>query len=150
MASSKTLEIEKSVTTAAPARAVIDLILDPATWPRWQNEIVSSMGPAPLKEGDVVAGRAQMLGFNVDGQSVTTAVGAGTYSQEVVVGVGMQISYRIASNPNGTVVTHSLTSELPAGALGRVLSFFLARRLKRMQRDLLEELRTQAEASVST
>lgn len=150
MGTSRTFEISRSVATAAPAQAVIDLILDPATWPRWQNEIVSATGPAPLREGNVVAGRAQMLGFNVDGQSVTTEVGAGTYSQEVVVGVGMQISYRIASNPDGTVVTHSLTSALPAGPLGRVLSFFLARRLKRMQAGLLEELRTQAEASVPT
>jgi hypothetical protein len=64
-----------------------------------------------------------------------------------VVGVGMRIRYRIEETANGTIVTHQLVSELPAGRLGVLLSFFLRRRLQRMQRMLLEELVGQAEAS---
>lgn len=125
----------------------MDLILQPGTWPRWQREITSALGPAKLAPGDVVDGRAEMLGFEVDGQSVTTEVGDDTYSQQVVVGVGMQIRYELKQGPSGTVVTHTLVSQLPQGALGRVLSFFLARRLKKMQRELLQNLAVQAEAS---
>ena len=88
-----------------------------------------------------------MMGFDVDGQSVTTEVAERAYQQDVVVGVGMQIRYEVGPSPDGgTVIRHRLTSQLPEGALGRMLSFFLTRRLKKMQRDLLERLAAQLEA----
>lgn len=122
------------------------LILDPSTWPEWQSEIRSSTGPAPLTPNDVVDGRARMLGFDVDGQSVTVHVSKDSYEQSVVVGVGMHITYTLESTPEGTKVEHSLASQLPAGLMGRVLSFFLARRLRKMQKGLLQTLKKRAES----
>lgn len=127
----------------------MQLILDPETWPSWQSEIVQADGPAPLGPNDVVQGRAEMLGFNVDGQSITRSVDDLAYEQDVVVGVGMRIEYRLRPTADGVEVTHSLTSLLPDGVMGRILSFFLARRLRRMQKELLERLTAQAEASSS-
>jgi hypothetical protein len=74
-------------------------------------------------------------------------VAAGSYKQDVVVGVGMRISYSLRVTPRGTQITHTLASDLPEGKLGRVLSFFLARRLKKMQRELLANLARQADGS---
>jgi hypothetical protein len=59
----------------------------------------------------------------------------------------MRILYTVTETPEGSKVTHRLVSELPAGTLGVLLSFFLRRRLQKMQRTLLEELVAQAEAS---
>lgn len=145
--STKRFEITRSITTDAPQSEVIALILDPSTWPEWQSEIRSSKGPAPLTPNDVVDGRARMLGFDVDGQSVTTQVTEDSYKQSVVVGVGMQITYTLESTPEGTRIEHSLSSHLPAGLMGRVLSFFLARRLRKMQKRLLQALKLRAESS---
>jgi hypothetical protein len=78
---------------------------------------------------------------------VTEGVDDSSLSQDVVVGVGMRIRYTVARTPEGVTVTHRLESELPAGALGIPLSFFLRRRLKKMQKMLLRELVAQAEAS---
>ena len=125
----------------------MSLIRDPSTWPRWQEEIVTADGPPTIGPGDVVRGRASMMGFDVDGQSITETVDEGSVGQDVVVGVGMRIRYRVTETERGTVVTHSLESDLPQGGLGVVLSYFLRRRLKKMQRMLLEELVAQAEAS---
>lgn len=88
-----------------------------------------------------------MLGFAVDGQSVTTDRGPEHYRQTVVVGVGMTIGYTIERSPGGVVVTHTLESTLPGGPAGRVLSWFLARRLRKMQRGVLAALKAQVEAS---
>jgi hypothetical protein len=142
-------EISGSARTRARGVDVMALILDPSTWPRWQAEILSADGPSPLRPGDVAAGRAEMLGFDVDGQSITTEVSDEGYAQSVVVGVGMTITYRLRALPDGTEITHTLTSQLPQGTMGRVLSFFLARRLRKMQRELLSELARQAEGSAS-
>lgn len=143
----KRLEITRSVTTDASWAEVMALILDPSTWPKWQAEIRIAEGPAPLAPSDVVDGRARMLGFDVDGKSVTTHVSEDRYEQSVVVGVGMQITYTVSSTPSGTTIEHSLSSQLPAGVLGRVLAVFLARRLRKMQAELLQALKAQAEAS---
>lgn len=97
--------------------------------------------------GTVVDGRAAMMGFEVDGTNRTTRLEDEVIEQEAVVGVGMTITYWLEPSSGGVRITHRLTSDLPSGALGRVLSFFLARRLKRMQRDLLERLVAQVEAS---
>jgi hypothetical protein len=119
----------------------------PATWPEWQSEIIESNGPESIGPGDVVRGRAEMMGFDVDGQSVTESVDGSSLAQDVVVGVGMRILYTVRETSEGTSVTHRLVSELPAGAFGVPLSFFLRRRLRKMQKMLLEELVAQAEAS---
>ncbi len=121
-------------------------VVSPRTWPRWQSEIVSTSGPRVLeREGDVVVGRAEMLGFKVDGQSVATSIEPHRFVEDVVVGVGMTVTYEAVSSGNGATVTHRLTSQLPRGPLGRVLSFFLKRRFRKMQRDLLRALVAQAE-----
>ena len=123
------------------------LIRTPATWHGWQSEIIEAKGARYIESGDVVRGRAAMMGFDVDGQSVTESAGPTSLSQDVVVGVGMKIRYDVTVTDGGTTVTHRLVSKLPAGALGVVLSLFLRWRLRKMQKMLLEELVAQAEAS---
>ena len=118
----------------------MSLIADPSTWADWQPEIVSSEGPAPLTAGDVVDGHASMLGFQVAGRSVAIEVGPRVLEEDVIVGVRMIVRYSVASTDAGTVVTRRLTAELPGGPMGRLLSFFLKRRLKTMQRRVLDEL----------
>ena len=58
----------------------------------------------------------------------------------------MTVNYDVRETPQGTVVTHTIESSLPSGPLGSLLSFFLKRRLKRMQARLIEALVVQAEA----
>jgi len=127
----------------------MDLILDPASWPRWQPEIVATEGPDRLSTTDVVRGRATMLGFNVQGHSTATEVGPDTFVEDVIVGVRMRVTYTTAASAEGATVTQSLVSDLPTGLWGRVLSFFLRSRLRRMQRAALDELVRQAEESCS-
>lgn len=140
------MTIEVSRVAHCDPGAVMDLVRDPKTWPRWQPEIVSAEGPAPLEEGDDVFGRASMLGFRVQGQSKSVAVSQGAYEEDVIVGVRMRILYEVAPDRAGnTVVTRRLSALLPGGLAGRVLSFFLKRRLTRMQNGVVEELVRQAE-----
>lgn len=127
----------------------MDLILDPATWPRWQPEIVATEGPERLASSDVVRGRATMLGFNVQGHSTAIEVAPNTFVEDVIVGVRMRVTYVTAPSGEGATITHNLVSDLPTGLWGRVLSFFLRSRLRRMQRAALDELVRQAEASCS-
>lgn len=127
--------------------AILRRVRQPATWPAWQSEIVATEGPHEVVAGDVVKGRASMLGFDVDGQSIIASDDGGLVIENVVVGVGMQVHYRVVTEGTGSRVTHRLTSNLPAGAMGNVLSFFLRRRFKKMQRTLLRNLVDQAEAS---
>ena len=127
----------------------MDLILDPASWPRWQPEIVATEGPDRLSSTDVVRGRATMLGFNVQGHSTAIDVAPDTFVEDVIVGVRMRVTYVAAPSGEGTTITHRLVSDLPTGLWGRVLSFFLRSRLRRMQRAALDELVRQAEESCS-
>jgi hypothetical protein len=127
----------------------MDLILDPASWPRWQPEIVATEGPDRLSPTDVVRGRATMLGFNVQGHSTAIDVAPDTFVEDVIVGVRMRVTYATAPSGEGTTITHRLVSDLPTGLWGRVLSFFLRSRLRRMQRAALDELVRQAEESCS-
>jgi hypothetical protein len=131
---------------ASPPEVLLDTILAPATWHRWQSEILTTDGRKRISRGDVVSGRARLLGFEVDGASTAIEVEDSSYEQDVIVGVRMRVRYEISASLNGAVVKHSIGSELPAGLSGRVLSFFLTRRLKRMQRDLLEGLAAQTES----
>ena len=130
----------------SPPEVLLNTILAPATWPRWQSEILTTTGTDRLSTGDVVTGRARLLGFEVDGSSTAIEIEDSSYEQDVIVGVKMRVRYEISPSSDGAVVKHRLASDLPAGVSGRVLSFFLTRRLKKMQRDLLEGLAAQTES----
>jgi hypothetical protein len=146
MRSDRRLTIEVSRVARCDPEAVMGLVRDPATWPLWQPEIVSTEGPAPLEAGDDVYGHAEMLGFSVEGHSKSVTVSRDAYEEDVIVGVRMRILYEVARDEAGaTVVTRRLTALLPGGLAGRVLSIFLRRRLTRMQNGVVEELVRQAE-----
>lgn len=131
---------QRTIETVASPQAVLGRIRTPASWPEWQSEILSVEGPATVSEGDVVSGKAAMLGFEVDGQSHTVSATGDEYVEDVVVGVGMRVTYSAEETGTGTRLTHRLECELPGGPLGNLLSFFLKRRFKKMERDLLERL----------
>lgn len=122
------------------------VISDPTTWPTWQSEIIETDGGVPLQEGDQVEGRAKLLGFVVSGRSSTITATSASFVEDVIVGVHMRIEYEIRETASGTIVTRRLTANLPGGVSGRLLSFFLKRRLKAMQEGLLDALVFQAEA----
>ena len=146
MRKDRKLVIEASRVARCEPGDVLDLVRDPKTWPRWQPEIVSTEGPAPLEEGDDVYGHASMLGFRVEGHSKSVGVSGDAYEEDVIVGVRMRILYEVARDDGGgTVVTRRLSALLPGGLAGRVLSFFLKRRLTRMQNGVVDELVRQAE-----
>lgn len=147
MTSKPGFRTERSVVARADTARIAGFLADPSTWPAWQSEILRTDGPDRIEVGAIVNGRASMLGFEVDGMNVTTGVDETIIEQDAVVGVGMTITYALQPEGEGVRITHLLTSDLPSGTLGRVLSFFLARRLKKMQRDLLENLVAQVEAS---
>ena len=122
------------------------VIGDPSTWPAWQSEIIHTEGPAPLTEGERVEGRAKLLGFEVNGQSDTVTATPTSFVEDVIVGVHMRIEYTVEETASGAKITRRLAATLPDGLSGRVLSFFLKRRLKSMQIGVLDELVRQAEA----
>jgi hypothetical protein len=135
----------------APARcapsSAVDVILDPSTWSRWQPEILSASGPAPLSTGDVVRGEASMLGFVVHGHSTALEAGARSFDQDVIVGIRMRVRYDVQPGGGGSLITHRLTADLPRGLWGRVLSLFLRGRLRRLQKNTLRNLVVELEAS---
>jgi Polyketide cyclase / dehydrase and lipid transport len=116
------------------------MILDPSTWPRWQPEILSASGTAPLSAGDVVRGEARMLGFVVHGHSTALEADSRVFDQDVIVGIRMRVRYEVDPDGQGSRITHQLTADLPSGVAGRVLSFFLRRRLRKLQRTTLQNL----------
>lgn len=122
-------------------------LLDATTWPAWQPEIVTTEGPSKVVEGDLVSGTARMLGFNVEGRSVALRVEEQVFEEDVVVGVAMRVRYEVHPAGEGCRVVHHLESNLPTGVTGRLLSFFLRRRLKKMQRTAVERLVAQSEAA---
>jgi hypothetical protein len=127
--------------------AVLDRLLDPGLWPGWQPEILVASGPSRLATGDVARGRARLLGFEVDGHSTAVEVESAAFEEDVVVGVRMRIRYELSPGPDGTVIAHRLTAQLPRGAAGHVLSLFLRWRLRGMQKKALERLAAQAESA---
>ena len=145
----RSFAIERSVTVRSPAERVMGHLLDAGEWPAWQPEIISTQGPERIESGDVVSGRAQMLGFDVDGRSVAVEVSDGVFEEDVVVGVAMRVRYEVTPAPNGCVVTHRLESLLPGGVAGRLVAFLLRGRLRKMQRTAVERLAAQSEASES-
>lgn len=121
------------------------IITDPSTWPKWQTEIMQTRGPSPLSKGDDVEGRATLLGFTVDGRSSTMTATSSHFVEDVIVGVRMRVEYEIRESGGGITITRRLTAVLPDGFSGRALSFLLKRRLKAMQKGVLEALVAQAE-----
>jgi hypothetical protein len=142
--SSRVFEISHSRNAECSPDLLIKRILDPATWPEWQPEIISTDASAPLDEGTTVDGRARLLGFVVDGRSTTISSDERSYEEDVIVGVKMRVRYEVEAVPDGSRVTRTLTAYLPSGFSGRVLSFFLKRRLRSMQVGVLESLVDQA------
>ena len=128
------------------ADEMMSRILDAGQWPAWQPEIVSTEGPARVAEGDVVSGRAKMLGFGVEGRSIALRADESTFEEDVVVGVAMRVRYEVRPQGDGCVVVHRIESSLPRGAMGRLLAFFLRGRLRRMQKMAVERLVAQSEA----
>lgn len=138
--------IERTTRTDRPPEPVMDRVLAPATWPEWQSEILSTRGPERVAaEGDVVRGHAELLGFKVEGISTAVEVSPSRFVEDVVIGVRMRVSYETTATTGGSTVTHRLEMELPKGPAGRVLAFFLRRRLRKMQVTLLDQLARQAE-----
>ena len=120
------------------------LVRAPATWPRWQSEIVSTSGPGTVDEGDVVDGAARLLGFNVTGRSAVTKVSSEVLTEDVIVGVRMRVTYSVTRHASGSIITHRMEADLPTGIAGSLLSLFLGWRLKRMQTALLAALSREA------
>jgi hypothetical protein len=87
-----------------------------------------------------------MLGFHVNGHATALGVGSEYFEQDVIVGVGMRIRYEVRSVDGGCLITHDLVADMPGGLSGRVLTFFLRRRLRWMQRTALANLARQSEA----
>lgn len=145
MSSGKNFETERSTVVRSGPDEVRSLIVRPATWPSWQPEILRTDGPDLLDEGAVVDGRAAMMGFEVDGKNVTLELGDRRIVHHAVVGVGMTITYEIEEHADGAHLTHRLQSDLPSGFFGKLLSFFLRARLRRMQREVVANLARQAE-----
>lgn len=134
-----------STLISVPAEKIHDRISASETWPEWQSEILSTEKPRWVEPHEVVHGQARLLGFDVHGRSLTISSEPRAYEQDVVVGVRMHVRYSIEEEPAGCRVSHELTAELPGGLSGRVLSFLLARRLRKMQVDLLGRLKDQLE-----
>jgi Polyketide cyclase / dehydrase and lipid transport len=141
--------IERTAHVRATPEEVRRLLVDPATWPRWQPEIIDASGPAPMRTGDVARGEATMLGFAVHGHTEALEVTDEVFEEDVIVGVRMLIRYEVTVGEAGTRVTHRLTAQLPGGLSGRVLSFFLRPRLRALQRGVLERIARQAGPSSS-
>jgi hypothetical protein len=139
----RVFSVEGETPSRATREGIVALLHVPQSWPIWQREIVDADGPAPLAVGDVVRGRARMLGFGVQGHATVTDLDPGCLEKDVIVGVRMRIRVEVNDSDDRTkptLVSYRLVADLPDGPLGRVLSFFLKRRFKKMQELVLSEL----------
>ena len=137
---------EHSMTARCSADEMMARLLDAGQWPAWQPEIVSTEGPERVGPGDVVSGRARMLGFGVQGRSIALHVGPTSFEEDVVVGVALRVRYEVRPEGDRCVVVHRIESDLPGGPMGRLLAFFLRGRLRRMQKMAVARLVAQSEA----
>lgn len=140
----KRFTIEDAIDSGAPPEAVMDMVRDPRTWPRWQSEIETTSGPTPVQAGDDVTGYARMAGFLVEGRSATLEASDTHLIEHAIVGVGMRITYRVERTASGSRIIRTLDSMLPGGVLGTPIAWMLRWRLKKMQKDLLAALSDQA------
>lgn len=124
-------------------------VLAPETWPEWQSEILSVVGPPVVEEGDQVSGDAKLAGFRVQGRSDAHVVSDNVFIEDVIVGVRMVVTYEVAPSATGTKITRTLEADLPGGPSGWLLSLVLRARLRRMQQKVLKKLAAQAEAGAS-
>jgi hypothetical protein len=141
----RTFITERSISTTASPDEVMRRLRDATTWPEWQPEIISTVGSRSLDPGEDVVGSAKLLGFLVDGRSRVEQVTDSSIGEDVIVGVRMRIRFDIQATDDGCVVTRHLIADMPSGPMGRVLSWFLRRRLKKMSVDLLDRLVSQSE-----
>lgn len=95
----------------------------------------------------MVDGDARLLGFDVTGRSAVVKISDDTFTEDVIVGVRMRVGYSVSPTASGSIITHRMEADLPAGVVGSVLSMFLGWRLKKMQKNLLAELAEQASGS---
>jgi hypothetical protein len=129
---------------------VIRQLLDASRWPRWQPEIVATVGPERVHVGDIVRGHADLLGFGVAGQATIVEVPDHGLVEDVLVGVRMRVTYQVEPRGADSLVRATIVTETPTGISGRVLGFLLRRRLRRMQRTALDRLTRLAEARSGT
>jgi hypothetical protein len=140
-------EIDDERSARCSVADVVSVLHDSSSWPQWQPEIISVEGSPRLETGDVVRGSARMLGFGVHGHSTITEAGDGGFSEDVLVGVRMKVTYEVRADGDGAVVVQRLRADLPGGISGRLLSLLLRPRLRRMQREALRQLVRRAESS---
>lgn len=101
---------------------VMRLIRAPWTWPRWLPEIVEIDRVADSAPSDGgIDGRANMLGFEVDGHARALQSRDDFFADEVTVGVRMAASYRVEEASQGCRVTHRFEVVPPGGPCGKVL-----------------------------
>jgi len=137
-----------SIAISVAPEVALARISAPETWPEWQSEILSTEPVQGAEARNLVHGKARLLGFDVHGRSLTVGSGTGRFEQDVVVGVRMSVTYEVEPRSTGCSVVHHLEADLPGGLAGRILSVLLARRLRKMQVDLLSRLKAQAEELV--
>ncbi len=140
----KRFRIEDAVESRAKAEAVMSVVRDPSTWPQWQSEIETTNGSSPLEAGDDVTGYARMSGFLVEGRSTTLEVSDKELVEHAIVGVGMRITYRVEPTDSGSRIIRTLDATLPGGLLGTPVAWMLRWRLRKMQKDVLAKLSSQA------
>lgn len=141
-------ETSSSIAISVPPEVALARISAPTTWPEWQSEILSTDGAQWAEARDLVHGRARLLGFDVHGRSFTITSEEDRFEQDVVVGVRMRVRYEVDPRPTGCSVAHQMEADLPGGFAGSILSLLLARRLRKMQVDLLNRLKAQLEELV--
>lgn len=142
-----TYRISDEIDAACDPSWVMARVLTPATWPEWQSEILTVVGPPIVEEGDQVSGAAKLAGFRVQGRSDAHVVSDGVFIEDVIVGVRMVVTYQVVPSAMGTRITRTLEADLPGGPSGWLLSLVLRARLRRMQRKVLKKLAAQAEAA---
>jgi Polyketide cyclase / dehydrase and lipid transport len=138
--------VESAKVSRCAPEDLMNAILDASQWPKWQPEIVMTAADGRVAEGEIVDGRAKMLGFAVDGRSQAERVTDSDFEEDVIVGVRMRIRYEVRPHRDGSEVRVRLATRLPTGFSGRLLSLLLRYRLRRMQKIGIERLVAQAEA----
>lgn len=136
----KTLTLVADRFIAARGCDVMQLVADPWTWAQWVPEIVTIEAVDQGPGGNDIIGRAQMLGFDVDGRARILHSDPRALTSEVIVGVRITAHYRLEDAPGGCRVIHRFEIAAPGGLLGTVLATTLRLRLRKTQQSLLGNL----------